>query len=140
MLKLLVCLAALIAAGPQPSTVDTARGVVTRSIEALGGEAALKSISTLQIEAIGHEYFVDQSERPEGPFVTRYVQTSEKRDVATGRSRVESQQRFLQVPDWAGAGAGVIVDADTAASNRGERYAPAGRDAFEDGRERLDLA
>src|SRR3954463_9704856 len=140
MLKLLVCLAALIAAGPQPSTVDTARGVVTRSIEALGGEAALKSISTLQIEAIGHEYFIDQSERPEGPFVTRYVQTSEKRDIAAGRSRLESQQRFLQVPEWAGAGAAVIVGADTAASHRGERFAPAGRDAFEDGRERLELA
>src|SRR3954467_2792466 len=132
MLELFVCLAAWIPAGPEPPNVEPPRGVVTRLMEALGGEAALKGISTLQIEVIGHDYFIDQSERPEGPFVTRYVQTSEKRDVATGRSRLESQQRFLQVPDWAGAGAGVIADADTAASNRGERYAPAGRDAFED--------
>ena len=139
MIPILVCLAtALTVAVPQPTT--GARAIVTRAIDAVGGEPALRAIKTLQIESIGHEYFIDQSERPEGPFVTRYVQTSEKRDIAAGRSRLESQQRFLQVPEWAGAGAAVIVDADTAASHRGERFAPAGRDAFEDGRERLELA
>jgi len=140
MLELFVCLAAWIAAAPQPSNVDTARGVVTRSIEALGGEAALKGISTLQIEAIGHEYFVDQSERPEGPFVTRYVQTSEKRDVAGGRSRLQTQERFVLAPDWADAGSATLVDADAAAFQRGERYAPADKAAFDEGRERIDLA
>src|SRR3954467_8754417 len=139
MIPILLCLAtALALAVPQPTT--GARAIVTRAIDALGGEPALRAIKTLQIESIGHDYFIDQSERPEGPFVTIYVQTSEKRDIAAGRSRLESQQRFLQVPEWAGAGAAVIVDADTAASHRGERFAPAGRDAFEDGRERLELA
>src|SRR3954465_11809798 len=136
MIPILLCLAtALTVAVPQSTT--GARAIVTRAIDALGGEPALRAIKTLQIESIGHDYFIDQSERPEGPFVTRYVQTSEKSDVAAGRSRLESPQRFPQAPHWAGAGAAVIVDADPAASSRGDRYAPAGRDAFEDGRERL---
>src|SRR5689334_15017111 len=110
MFKLSVCLAAFLVVAPQASRPDSARAVVSRAIEALGGEAALKSLTTLQIESIGHEFFIDQSERPEGPFVTRYVQILEKRDVAGGRSRTETQQRFTQVPDWSGAGTATVVD------------------------------
>jgi hypothetical protein len=46
----------------------------------------------------------------------------------------------VQVPDWAGAGAATIVDADTAALSRGDRFAPSGHQAFDDGRERIELA
>lgn len=140
MFRLSVCLLAVLAAAGQPPRPDSARATLNRAIEALGGEAALKSVASLQIDAIGHEYFIDQSERPEGPYVTRYLQTSEKRDVAGGRSRLETQQRFVQVPEWGGAGTATIVDADTAAMSRGDRFAPALPQAFEDGRERLELA
>ena len=134
-----VCLIALLLAVPQAARSESPRGLVTRAIDALGGEAALKGITSLQIEAIGHEYFIDQSERPEGPHILRYLQTFEKRDVAAGRSRIESQQRFMQVPDWAGAGSVTIVDADTAALTRGDRFVPSGRQAFDEGRERIEL-
>jgi hypothetical protein len=141
MLKMSVCLlGVLLAPALQTGGPEPARALVGRAIDALGGETALKSITSLQIEAIGHDYFIEQSERPEGPFIVRYLQTSEKRDVAGGRSRLESQQRFMQVPDWAGAGAATIVDGETAAITRGDRVAPAGRQAFEDGRERIELA
>jgi len=140
MLKTSVCLLGVfLAAAPQSPRVDSPRALVTKAIDALGGESALKSITSLQIEAIGHDYFIEQSERPEGPFIVRYLQTSEKRDVAGGRSRIESQQRFMQVPDWAGAGVATIVDADTAAFSRGDRVGPSGRQAFDDGRERIEL-
>ena len=138
MLPVLVCAALLTSFQQAPPA--TARAIVTRSIDAIGGEAALQSIAALQIEAIGHEYFIDQSERPEGPFVVRYLQTTETRDVAGGRSRLESQQRFFQAPEWTPPGTATIVDADAAAIVRGERAAQAGRQAFEDGRERIELA
>jgi hypothetical protein len=72
--------------------------------------------------------------------VVRYLQTTEKRDVAGGRSRIETQQRFMQVPDWSPGGTATIVDADAAILQRGERSMPAGRQAYEDGRERIELA
>jgi hypothetical protein len=141
MLQLPVCLLGVfLAAAPQSPRVESPRALVIRAIDAVGGEAALKGVTSLQIEAIGHEYFIDQSERPEGPHVLRYLQTSEKRDVAGGRSRIETQQRFMQVPDWAGAGVATIVDGDTAAISRGDRFAPSGRQVFDDGRERIELA
>jgi hypothetical protein len=140
MIPALVCVAVSLFAADAQASPQTARVIVARSIDALGGEAALKGVTTLQIDAVGHEYFIDQSERPEGPFITRYVQTSEKRDVAGGRSRIETQLRFTQVPDWTGAGTATVVDGDAAAVSRAERWGPAARQAYEDGRERLELA
>ena len=139
MFRLFVCLTAALAMAPQTSGPDSARALLSRSIDALGGETALRHLRSLEIESIGHEFFIDQSERPEGPFVTRYVQTLEKRDIAGGRSRIETQERFVLSPDWSGAGSATTVDADAAVMTRGTRYAPAQRQAFEDGRERLEL-
>src|SRR3954451_5974328 len=112
MIRVLLCLSlGLLAAAPQSSSPSSsARAVVRRTIDAVGGEGALTSISSLRIDTIGHEYFIDQSERPEGPFVVRYVQTSEARDVARGRSRLETQQRFVLEPDWRPADTATIVD------------------------------
>ena len=141
MFPLSLCVAAgLIAGASQAAPVATPAAVVQRAIEASGGATALKSIRSLHIEAIGHEYFIEQSERPEGPFIVGYLQTSEMRDAADGRSRLETQRRFVQAPDWSGAGTVTIVDSSAAAMKRGERIAPAGRTAFDDGRRRIELA
>ena len=123
-----------------PEAPDSARAVVARAIGALGGEAALKSIAALDIESAGHDYYIDQSERPEGPFILSYVSVSEHRDVSGGRSRIEKQQRNVLSPNWSGAGTATIVDADAAAVTHGGKYAAAARQAFEDGLERLELA
>jgi hypothetical protein len=140
MVAALVCLLAGFAAGSPHAPSETARAVVNRAIDALGGAAALKNITSLEIESIGHTYFIEQSERPEGPFIVSYVSTSETRDVAGGRARAEEQQRFVLSADWSGGGSATIVDADAAAIARGDRYLPAGRQVFEDGRERIELA
>jgi hypothetical protein len=96
-------------------------------------------MSSLRIESIGHDYFIDQSERPEGPVIVRYLSTKETRDVAGGRSRVDEQQRFVLTPDWTATGT-TIVDREAAAAVRGDRLAPAARETFDEGRERLELA
>jgi hypothetical protein len=139
MRSLVLCLLAALAAPVTRSAPDAARDAVARAVAALGGEAALKGIAALDIESIGHDYYLDQSERPEGPFIVNYASTTERRDVAGGRSRLEVQQRNVQSPEWSGAGTATIVDADAAAMTRSGRYTPAGRQAFESGRQRLEL-
>jgi hypothetical protein len=123
MIQLFVGLAAaLVAATPQASS-PSVRTVVSRAIDAVGGEAALTSIAALRIEASGHEYFIDQSERPEGPFVVRYVQTSELRDVAGGRSRTVITRERLDVVSIFGFHAGLtpwsVIEGAIAAAERG---------------------
>src|SRR5215831_13165315 len=120
MLTSLVC---LVAGGlftpPAPSAPEDAHAIVSRAIDALGGRAALERIVSLAIESIGHDYFIDQSERPEGPFIVMYVSTSEQRDVAGGRTRFARQQRFALAPEWGPAGGATIVDKDAAAAVAG---------------------
>jgi hypothetical protein len=147
MIPVLVCLLALIGAiqpppPPAPTVAasrDEARDLLKRAIDAIGGEPALKSITALQLESIGHEFFIDQSERPEGPFVVRYLSTIEQRDVAGLRSRIEVQERFIDAPEWTGNDA-VIVDGDAAATLKNARMVPARRQVYDEGRERLELA
>jgi hypothetical protein len=139
-----VCLASVVATSAlgferSPASENTARMLLARAMAAMGGEAALASITSLQLESIGHDYFIDQSERPEGPFIVRYLSTLEKRDVAGGRSRLETQQRFVLVPDWWPASV-TIVDSQAAASVNDGRMTPAGLQVFEEGRERIELA
>jgi hypothetical protein len=102
MLSSLVCLlAALAAPVPQPVPA-TARVVVTRAIEALGGEIALKNITALDIDSIGHEYYIDQSERPEGPFVVNYLSTSEQREWPAAARASSSSNAASSRPTGAG--------------------------------------
>jgi hypothetical protein len=140
----LVCLASVVATSALgfergPASENTARLLLARAMEAMGGEAALASITSLQLESIGHDYFIDQSERPEGPFVVRYLSTLEKRDVVGGRSRLEAQQRFVLIPDWSPASV-TVVDSQAAAFVKDGRMTPADLQVFEDGRERIELA
>jgi len=140
MIPALVCLVAGLAAVTSGnSNAAEARAIVARAMEALGGEAALKSIASLHIESIGHEYYIDQSERPEGPFIVTYVSTTELRDVAGGRSRIQSQQRDIQTPEWRGGPATIVNGEASALVVEGRPMVPGGRQAFDEGRERLEL-
>ncbi len=42
------------------------------AVKQMGGEAALRGLKTVRFEAIGHREMVEQSERPEGPYVIEY--------------------------------------------------------------------
>jgi hypothetical protein len=66
---------------------ETAPTLIGQAIDAMGGEARLRGMHAVKLDAIGHSYWIDQSERPEGPWVTQYEQRTELRDLAAGRRR-----------------------------------------------------
>jgi len=55
----------------QPDSVR-AHEYVADAVKQMGGEAALRGLKTVRFEAIGHREMVEQSERPEGPYVVEY--------------------------------------------------------------------
>lgn len=59
------------------STNDRAIALVRSAIEKMGGEEKLRSLQSVQIERIGHSYSIEQSERPEGPWLVNYELTLE---------------------------------------------------------------
>lgn len=82
------------------SGVDPARGELQDAIQAMGGEATLKSVHSLQISAVGHRNMLEQSLRPDGPWWQDYFQLTEIRDFVGKRERVTSQHRGYSSSQW----------------------------------------
>lgn len=77
-----------------------AEDLIAKTLEAMGGAKKLNDLSSLQIEGIGHQLMVEQSERPDGPYVTIYKQINEIRDLKNGDFYQETETRMVQFSGW----------------------------------------
>ena len=75
------------------SPSDAVRSLVRHSVQAMGGEERLRGLHSMSFKGIGHRYMLEQSERPEGPWLLDYFQISEERDLDRGRIRRETKSR-----------------------------------------------
>src|SRR3569833_1996991 len=76
--------------GQAPSSKNLAKQIIERSIRVMGGDA-WQSVHALQFEGYGYENSIDQSERPEGPYIpSRYTQTILK-DIASKRFQLDQK-------------------------------------------------
>ncbi|HEX8638397.1 MAG TPA: hypothetical protein VF692_10065, partial [Pyrinomonadaceae bacterium] len=115
-----------------------AKDLLRAAVDAMGGEAKLRSISSLKIEGIGHAFAVEQSERPEGPWIVNYEQVKEFRDLTGRNLRRASESKNFQTPDWSGST--LLVAGEAAAIERGGRLAPAGIAQFREAQMQMSLA
>lgn len=119
-----VGMTALQPAPNRPVPNQTAAELVGRALDSLGGKARLQALKTVRTEGMGHDWHLEQSERPEGPWLTSYIQRTEIRDVAAGRLRRETQTRNWSRPEWA-APAVLVTDGRVVARASGDRFLPA---------------
>lgn len=115
-----------------------ARDLVQAAAAAMGGEAKLRALSSLKLEGIGHKLALEQSERPEGPWIVSYEQVVEIRDLANRRLRRTIESKHAQSLDWAGLD--LIVAGDAAAFERGGRMSPAGIAQYKEADMQMSLA
>ena len=80
-----------------------AQDLVRNALEAMGGEAKIGALKSIQFEGVGHIFAVEQSERPEGPWIVYYLQTSELRDLLNPRTRTTMQLKHSQSQQWSGS-------------------------------------
>ncbi len=73
-----------------------ARQWLREAVAAMGGEARLRTIRSVDLELAGHRYLLEQSERPEGPWLVSYLRGTERRDVEAKRSK-------RALTEWVGA-------------------------------------
>jgi len=69
------------------SPQDQARTWIHAAMNALGGEDLLRAVHAIEIKGIGFRNELEQSERPEGPWLPDFYQTNEIRDFANTRMR-----------------------------------------------------
>ena len=101
-----------------------ARALVHAAIDVMGGEESLRSLQSIQTEGIGHSYSIEQSERPEGPWLVSYEEVTELRDYAHQRLRRSTRTRGVRASQWTPAFLLKVADG-AAALQLGERSGPA---------------
>src|SRR5262245_20868568 len=77
--------AVLVAPAVPPQAGATARTPVETAVARLGGRAALESLATVRLEWVGYRNLLEQSERPEGPWIPQIERTTELWDTPGGR-------------------------------------------------------
>jgi hypothetical protein len=141
--RFVFCIAALVApvaltaqrAAPQgqaPATETTGKDLVNASITAMGGEERLKSLHSLTLVSIGHSLALEQSERPEGPWLTTYQQQTEIRDFDHRRIRLDTQRRNWVSADWSVMQTSIASETATGVNFSG-RWVPSGPLKFDVG-------
>lgn len=110
----------------------------------MGGAAAIQAVGPIRIDTIGHGLALEQSERPEGPWVVSYRQKVEIRDAAKRRLVRRGQTRDWNFTSWSPDSTALVVSEGTAARHTGEQWTPGtafdlayADDAFELSPERL---
>src|SRR5258708_28206780 len=76
---------------------DRAGRLVRQAVEAQGGEQALRSVHHAQWTLTGYRNEVEESERPEGPYVTEFDNTVELHDHQKTRYRTETEAKVFPV-------------------------------------------
>jgi len=100
-----------------------AQNLLRSALEAMGGEVKIRALKIIQFEGIGHIFAVEQSERPEGPWIVNYLQISEIRDLLNQRVRTTTRLRNSQITQWVETTQ--IVADGIAAAERAGKFFPA---------------
>jgi hypothetical protein len=120
-IRALICFAAIAgAAWAQQRPQEDAAALLHGALAAMGGEDKVRQLKSLHWKTVGHRNLLEQSERPEGPYIVDYEQREEWRDLEHGRWRQESQRRNVLEEN----ASTVIVAGGAAAQKFGERELP----------------
>ena len=68
--------------------------------QALGGEAALRSLAAVELSGISVWHQREQSERPEGPWVATFTDFTDVRNFGADAVRRTQRVRGYSTPDW----------------------------------------
>ncbi|NKB87088.1 MAG: hypothetical protein GKS06_02555 [Acidobacteria bacterium] len=117
---------------------DDARALLDRSIHAMGGTSTLQSLEATSIAGFRHTHMLEQSERPEGPYIVSYEEWREHRDLVNRRLDRTARAQSIVMPPG-GFEMRTLVQDEVAVMFFGERSAPGGGDAVIEAAESLAL-
>jgi len=113
-----------------------AADLLHESLRQMGGEDKLRALRTLHFEAAGYRNALEQSERPEGPYIAEYDQISESRDLEHHRWKQETEMRWQVQP---AVKLSITVADDAATRSFNNQSAPASRQQVQEAEDELEL-
>jgi hypothetical protein len=133
-----VLAATQLAGQPAPKQDGGARDLVKTAVTRMGGEAALRSLETMRIETVGYRNLLEQSERPEGPWIPQIERTVELWDTRGEHERWQETTEATTADDTSTLK--TIVAGGAAARKYGDRWLPTSRGAILEAREWMALS
>lgn len=99
-----------------------AKQILQSTIQAMGGLDTWKDIEYIKMTHVGHKHWMEQSENPNGPFITSYQVVDELRGVwQTQLSRQEGTRQFQSAGE---AKSDIMLNGDKGLMKFGERSFP----------------
>lgn len=132
----IVFLSQLVAQAPQ----KTAKSFVERAVEQMGGAVRLQGIKTARVEYWGHRFLLEESERPDGPWIVTYEKQTELRDYEHANLRQDGEQWGLGTGTDEGLKSSLTVADGVAQMNMGEKHRPMSMEQVVDAQEKLDFS
>ncbi|KQV57492.1 MULTISPECIES: hypothetical protein [unclassified Caulobacter] len=130
-------LSLILAVGAASAADRRAMDLVRQALAAQGGEAQLRALGAVEWDASGYRNLLEQSERPEGPYIPEFQTIHEIHDLKTGRF---AQRMNVAVYPAYAATSGMTVDAAAAMQTAGERRSAGSPDLVVYARERMALS
>jgi hypothetical protein len=121
-LELLLLVIFLLTGVEITSAQQSASKLIQQSLEAMGGKQTLENLQSIRMEYLGHSYGLEQSERPTGPWLVTYTNTTTLRDLKNDRFKIDTELFFIGSDDWLQRGS--IIDGNAGMQFFGERKMP----------------
>lgn len=118
------------------STPATAQDLLREALRQMGGEDKLRALRAVRFQAMGYRNMLEESERPEGPYIAEYHRISESADLEHERWSRETDANIQIGPELK---AKVIVSGGVATRLFDGREVPASADQLQQAEERLQL-
>jgi hypothetical protein len=136
-IRLLIFLLAMVTiASPQQPARSSAADLLHSALTAMGGEQKIRGLKIIHFTALGHRNYLEQSERPEGPYIIEYAQIDEWRDLEHNSWKQESKTRNVLEENVRT----VVVSNGAAVQKFGTREVPASGEELQDAEDVLKLS
>jgi hypothetical protein len=123
-------------ARPQQTGKEGTADLLHLALSAMGGEQKVRDLKTIHFTAVGHREFLEQSERPQGPYIVDYWHIDEWRGLEHGSWSQEIKNRNVLEEN----AKRVIVSDGAAAQKAGPQEMPASGDELLDAEDALSLS
>lgn len=120
------------------NVASSAKSYVQRAAEQMGGVEQLRAIKTLRIDYLGHRFMLEQSERPDGPFIVEYQSGTQLLNFATREVQEDSLTRTLGAEK--GFPTSLTISGGVAQVNMGDKHRPGTPSQVVDANEALDYS
>ena len=111
--------------------------LVRQGLAAQGGESKLRALKSVQYQAKGVRHLLEESERPDGPYIEEFLQVEETDDLAGGRYRTATHSSIYPSDEFLTA---TLVDRGAAMRTAGGRDAPGSLTTVKVAAERVALS